>query len=72
MTSGTQLLNQTYTHREENSGRAISWYGAVDQNSSSSDYSDTIKYGIERNHQNFLKMFYMLSWVVISKAEVVS
>ena len=56
----TPTKSNIFPSREENAGRIISWYGSVDQNSSSSDYADNVKYGIECNHQNFLKTFYML------------
>jgi hypothetical protein len=55
----TPTKSNIFPKREENCGRVISWYGAVDQDSSSSDYSDDVKFGIERNHQNFMKLFYM-------------
>ena len=49
-----------FPKREENCGRSLAWYGGIDQNSTSTDFSDDIRLGIERNHQNFLKLFYML------------
>ena len=36
-----------------NVGSQLSWYGEVDPEKD--NYSDLIKFGIERNHQNFLK-----------------
>ena len=41
--------------QKNNLGRQLSWYGSVAQ--SESGYSDIIKYGTERNHKNFLKLF---------------
>lgn len=40
---------------QDNEGRRLSWYGDVNPTDSSN--SDTMRYGIERNHQNFLKIF---------------
>ena len=40
---------------QNNKGRALSWYGDISQNESQS--SEILTNGIERNHQNFLKLF---------------
>jgi hypothetical protein len=46
--------------REDNVGRAIAWPGNINPNTTDIGVSDDLKLGIERNHQNFLKLFYML------------
>jgi hypothetical protein len=56
----TTTKTDIFPTRDGNCGRVLSWYGSVDQNSTTSEQSDDVKFGIERNHQNFLKMFYML------------
>lgn len=40
---------------QDNAGRKLSWYGDVDPNDDTN--SDIMRYGIERNHRNFLKLF---------------
>lgn len=49
-----------FPSKENNVGRAISWPGNINPNSTDTSVSDDLKLGIERNHQNFLKLFYML------------
>ena len=39
---------------KNNVGRQLAWYGIVDPDK---EYTDLLKYGTERNHQNFLKLF---------------
>lgn len=46
--------------REDNIGRAIAWPGNINPTTNDMGVSDDLKLGIERNHQNFLKLFYML------------
>ena len=46
--------------RENNVGRSIAWPGNINPSSTDSSLSDDLRFGIERNHQNFLKLFYML------------
>ena len=55
---------------QNNEGRKLSWYGDVNPTDSSN--SDTMRYGIERNHQNFLKIFSAIKLGVILKQEVQS
>lgn len=50
-----ELGNSTEAERQDNEGRRLSWYGDVDP--AKSEYADILRYGTERNHQNFLKLF---------------
>ena len=40
-----------------NAGRRLSWFGDINPTETSSDGSTDEKYGTERNHQNFMKLF---------------
>lgn len=55
----TPTKTDIFPARDENCGRVLAWYGSIDQNATT-EQADDVKYGIERNHQNFLKLFYML------------
>ena len=46
--------------KENNVGRSIAWPGNINPETNDVTVSDDLKLGIERNHQNFLKLFYML------------
>jgi hypothetical protein len=50
-----ELGNTSAAERRDNEGRQLSWYGDVDP--TNTEYSDVLRYGTERNHQNFLKLF---------------
>lgn len=50
-----ELGNSDEASRKNNAGRRLSWYGDVDPSDSSN--IDSTRYGTDRNHQNFLKLF---------------
>jgi|TARA_B110000495_G_C23040858_1_gene624201 hypothetical protein len=53
-----ELGNSQEASTKTNTGRQLSWYGNVDPSESSDeDGSSDLRYGTERNHQNFMKLF---------------
>ena len=56
----TPQKTNVFPAREDNIGRSLAWYGDVNPQTTDVQYTDDVKLGIERNHQNFLKLFYML------------